>query len=124
MPESDCRCHCSCPVETKEVASKILGGGGHNCGFPAESSPVQKYGWHDSHGRKPAVQHLRTFGCVVYVKDVRPQLRKPDDRSSAMVFIGYDKRVKGYCTYEQACPYITCDVIFDEEASWDWMAVQ
>lgn len=45
------------------------------------------------HGRKPAVQHVCTIVCVVYVKDVRSQLHKLDDCSSAMVFIGYDKRV-------------------------------
>ena len=76
------------------------------------------------HGKKPAVQHLRTFGCVVYVKDVRPHLRKLDDRSAAMVFIGFDERVKGYRAYDPVNRrvHITRDAIFDEQASWDWEA--
>ena len=33
------------------------------------------------HGRKPNVHYLRTFGCVVHVKDTRPGLKKLDERS-------------------------------------------
>ncbi|RLN40738.1 hypothetical protein C2845_PM01G40940 [Panicum miliaceum] len=60
----------------------------------------------------------------LYVKDVRPQLRKLDDRSSAMIFIGYDERVKGYRAYNPVNMrvHVTRDAIFDEEASWDWEA--
>jgi hypothetical protein len=41
------------------------------------------------YGRRPAVHHLRTFGCIAYVKDTTPHLKKLDDRgrkgiSSAM----------------------------------------
>lgn len=31
------------------------------------------------HGRSPAVEHLRVFGCIGYVKTVKPNLRKLDD---------------------------------------------
>jgi hypothetical protein len=42
--------------------------------------------WHD---RRPDVQHLRTFGCVAYVKATKSHLRKLDDRDTPIVFIGY-----------------------------------
>lgn len=43
------------------------------------------------HGRRPAVEHLRVFGCVGYVKTVKSNLRKLDDRGTCMVFIGYEQ---------------------------------
>jgi hypothetical protein len=33
--------------------------------------------WHD---KKPAVNHLRTFGCLAYVKNTTPNLKKLDDK--------------------------------------------
>ncbi len=38
-------------------------------------------------GRKPAVGHLRTFGCLAYVKDVRPHVTKLQDRNKPTVFL-------------------------------------
>jgi hypothetical protein len=32
------------------------------------------------YGKKPAVHYLRTFGCVVYVKNTKPNLKKLEDR--------------------------------------------
>jgi len=40
------------------------------------------------HGRKPDVHHLRTFGCVAFIKETRPNLKKLDDRGTPVVFIG------------------------------------
>jgi hypothetical protein len=47
------------------------------------------------HGRKPSVHHLRTFGCVAYVKNTSPNLKKLDDRSRPMIFVGYEHGTKG-----------------------------
>jgi hypothetical protein len=41
------------------------------------------------HGRKPDLEHLRPFGCVVYAKVTRPGLKKLDDRTVKAMFIGY-----------------------------------
>ena len=37
------------------------------------------------HGTKPAVDHLRTFGCMAHVKNMKPHLNKLEDRSAKMV---------------------------------------
>lgn len=76
-------------------------------------------GWH---GRKPSVKHLRTFGCVAYVKLVGPGLNKLSDRSVEMVFIGYEAGTKGYRFYNPATGKLVVgrDVIFDENVPWDW----
>jgi hypothetical protein len=52
------------------------------------------------YGKKPTVHHLRTFGCVVYVKDTTPNLKKLDDRSRPMIFVGYEPGTKGYRVYD------------------------
>jgi transposase InsO family protein len=44
----------------------------------------------------PAVQHLRTFGWIAHVKVTKPNLKKLDDRSKKMIFIGYEP---GSATY-------------------------
>jgi hypothetical protein len=41
-------------------------------------------------GSASNVQHLRTFGCIAHVKVNTPHLRKLDDRSRKMVFVGYE----------------------------------
>ncbi|KAG6499970.1 hypothetical protein ZIOFF_039784 [Zingiber officinale] len=42
-------------------------------------------------GRKPHLAHLRIFGCVAYVKNIAPHLKKLDDRISPMVYLGANK---------------------------------
>ena len=58
------------------------------------------------HGRKPAVGHLRIFGCLVYVKELS-HVSKLDDRSTLGVFIGYAEGVKAYniLDSETACAH-------------------
>uniref|UniRef100_A0ACD5TNV1 Uncharacterized protein n=1 Tax=Avena sativa TaxID=4498 RepID=A0ACD5TNV1_AVESA len=46
------------------------------------------------HGKKPDVRFLRVFGCVGHVKVARPHLQKLDDRSTPMVFIGYETKAR------------------------------
>jgi hypothetical protein len=41
-------------------------------------------------GKKPSVEHMRIFGCIVHIKSARPFLHKLDDRSTPMVFIRYE----------------------------------
>jgi hypothetical protein len=36
------------------------------------------------HGRKPEVNHLCTFGCLAYVKNTTPNLKKLDDKTHPM----------------------------------------
>src|SRR5438105_1348813 len=41
-------------------------------------------------GSKPDVHYLRNFGCVAHAKSACPHLKKLDDRSTPMVFVGYE----------------------------------
>jgi hypothetical protein len=59
------------------------------------------------HRRKPVVHHLRTFGCIVYVRNTTPHLKKLEDRGCKMIFIGYESGSKVYLAYNhEAC---SCD---------------
>jgi hypothetical protein len=74
------------------------------------------------HRRKPVVHHLRTFGCIMYVPNTMPHLKKLEDHDRKMVFVGYESGSKGYRVYDPVtkCVHVTCDVVFDEQARWDW----
>jgi hypothetical protein len=87
---------------TKEVASK---------------TPYEVW-----HGRKPVVHHLHTFGCIAYVKDTSPNLKKLDDRIHPMIFVGYEQGTKGYHVYDPMSQRVRVlhDIVFHEQAQWSW----
>ena len=43
------------------------------------------------YGKKPAVHHLKTFGCIVYVRNTAPHLKKLEDHGRKMIFVGYER---------------------------------
>jgi hypothetical protein len=67
------------------------------------------------HGRKPAVSHLRVFGCLVFGKELG-HIDKLDDRSTLGVFIGYAEGSKAYHILDQGTQRVRTmrDVVFDE----------
>jgi hypothetical protein len=74
------------------------------------------------HGRKPTVYHLRTFGCIVYVRNMTPHLKKLEDHGRKMIFVGYEGSSKAYCVYDPITNHVhvTRDVVFNEQAQWNW----
>jgi hypothetical protein len=62
------------------------------------------------HGSKSSVHHFRTFGCVAHMKQGSKRLSKLEDRSTPMVFIGYEPGSKAWQFYDpqhQACSCVT-----------------
>jgi len=74
------------------------------------------------YGRKPDVSFLRTFGCIGHVKKTKPNLSKLEDRSTPIVFLGYECGSKAYRLYDPQGRRVVVsrDIIFDEAASWSW----
>jgi hypothetical protein len=74
------------------------------------------------HGRTPTVHQLHTFGCVAHVKSTGPKIKKLDDRSKPMIFVGYEPSMKAYRVYDPASRrvHLSRDIVFDEEAHWSW----
>jgi hypothetical protein len=68
------------------------------------------------------VQHLPTFGCLVHVKDTTLNLKKFDDRSRLMIFIGYEPGSKAYRVYNPLTKkvHVTRDIVFAEQEQWNW----
>ncbi|KAA0045581.1 copia-type polyprotein [Cucumis melo var. makuwa] len=72
--------------------------------------------------KKPSIAHLRVFGCIAYAQILNQKCSKLDDKSEKHVFVGYDASSKGYKLYNHVTKktMISRDVVFDEEASWNW----
>ena len=73
------------------------------------------------YGSKPTVHFLRTFGCVAHVKNTGGYLRKLDDRSMPMVFIGYEPGTKAYRFYNPNTDraIVSRDTVFEEGRAWN-----
>nr|GEY59349.1 zinc finger, CCHC-type [Tanacetum cinerariifolium] len=73
-------------------------------------------------GRKPNMRHLRVFGCKAYVKVTKPHLKKLDDRSRELVYLGTKPRSNAYRLFDP----VTKDMIvsryvkFKEDEGWGW----
>lgn len=55
--------------------------------------------WNDAK-RKSSVHHLRTSECIMHVKKVGGHISKLTDRSTPMIFIGYESGSKAYRAYD------------------------
>jgi hypothetical protein len=67
------------------------------------------------HGHKPAVSHLRVFGCLAFGKELG-HISKLDERSTPGLFIGYAEGSKTYRILDLKTQRVhtTRDVVFDE----------
>ncbi|WVZ82883.1 hypothetical protein U9M48_030091 [Paspalum notatum var. saurae] len=74
------------------------------------------------HGIKPPVHFLRTFGCVAHVKGGSKHLTKLEDRSTPMVFVGYEVGTKAWRFYNPVTRrvHVSGDAVFEENRPWDW----
>jgi hypothetical protein len=74
--------------------------------------------------RKPSVEHLRTFGCVGHMKRTGPGITKLSDRSTMVVFMGYEEGSKAYHVYDPAAKklHVTRDIVFEEQQPRTWTA--
>jgi hypothetical protein len=72
------------------------------------------------HGRKSNVAFLRTFGCISHVKNLKSGLNMLEERSTPMVFLGYEEGSKAYRLYDPTSGKVVVsrDVVFDKAATW------
>jgi hypothetical protein len=61
------------------------------------------------HRRKLVVHHLRTFRCIMYVRNMMSHLKKLEDCGRKMIFIGYESGSKPYLAYDPItkCVHVT-----------------
>jgi hypothetical protein len=72
-------------------------------------------------GEKPQVNHLRIFGCPVYVYFPKEKRSKLDPSGKKGIFVGYSETLKAYRVYIPSHKQveISRDVTFDEDASFN-----
>jgi len=68
------------------------------------------------HGERLHVHYIRPFGCISHVKNTRLGLKKLDDRSTPMIFVGYEHGSKAYRFFDPSTERveISRDAVFDE----------
>ena len=68
------------------------------------------------YGKKPNLEHIRVFGCVVYFHIPSENRKKLDKKAQKLRFIGYTETTRNYKVWDEEkrkC-YIHHDVIFNE----------
>nr|GEW28280.1 zinc finger, CCHC-type [Tanacetum cinerariifolium] len=60
--------------------------------------------------RKPNMRHLRVFGCKAYVKVTKPHLKKLDNRSRELVYLGTEPNSKAYRLFDP----VTKDIVHQD----------
>lgn len=73
-------------------------------------------------GRKSSIAHLRIFGSLCYVHVPVELRQKLDAKSIKEVFVGYEKREKGYKVFDSYTKKLIMsrDVVFYEAMTWSW----
>ncbi|RDX93140.1 hypothetical protein CR513_24641, partial [Mucuna pruriens] len=92
--------------------------GGNRCPTKRLQSVTPEEAWT---GDKPMVNHLRIFGSLSYRHIPDERRRKLDDKSEALILIGYHPTgaYKLYSPLKQQV-VISRDVVVDETAAWKW----
>jgi len=74
--------------------------------------------------KKPHLAHLRVFGCTAHVKMTAAHLKKLDDRSQQMVYLGVEDGCKAHRLFDprRGKIFVSRDVIFEEKVQWNWCA--
>jgi hypothetical protein len=67
-------------------------------------------------GKKPSVEHLRIFGCPVYIHFPKDKRKKLEPSGKKGIYVGYSETSKDYiiCVPGQNKVEINRDVTFDE----------
>jgi hypothetical protein len=124
--ESDGARHGCSAAQEKGDAATLLGGGGDHCCLPPQPRPTKaldgKIPFEAYHGKKLPVGFFRMFGCLGFVKDKKLALKKLDDRTTLMVFIGYSEGAKAYRMLEPSTGrmHVSHNIVFDESRGWSW----
>lgn len=87
------------------------------------------------HGRADPVRGLvreaansatfRVFMCMAHVKTVGTAITKLSDRSTSMVFFGYEEGAQAYrnCNLETGVVQVSQDMVFEKRWPWNWQNV-
>jgi hypothetical protein len=115
-----------CMLKSKGVPAQNWGEAVSTAVYMLDRSPTKSLEgitpYEALYGKKLRVEHLRVFGSVGLVKNIGPAVKKLSDRSTRMVFLGYEEGTKGYRMFDPVLGklHVSRDVIFQEELGWEW----
>nr|GFA49698.1 zinc finger, CCHC-type [Tanacetum cinerariifolium] len=83
---------------------------------------VDKTPYEALYNKKPNLENLKIFGCTAYAKITIPHLKKLDDRSIPMIYLGLEEGSKACRLYDPKGKrkHVSKDVRFMETKPWDW----
>ncbi|GJR55949.1 zinc finger, CCHC-type containing protein [Tanacetum coccineum] len=83
---------------------------------------IDKTPYEALYNRKSNLENLRIFGCTAYAKITIPHLKKLDDRSIPLIYLGVEERSKACRLYDPIAKkkHVSRDVRFMETKPWDW----
>nr|GEX85959.1 retrovirus-related Pol polyprotein from transposon TNT 1-94 [Tanacetum cinerariifolium] len=83
---------------------------------------VDKTPYEALYNRKLNLENLRIFGCAAYAKITIPHLKKLDDRSIPIIYLGVEEGSKSCRLFDPKGKrkYVSRDVRFMETKLWDW----
>src|SRR6185503_13347942 len=105
-------------MKAKGVPGRFWGEAVHTAVYLLNRSPTKALNavtpYEAWYGEQPSIHHLRTFGCIGHVKDVRPHLKKLADRSTPMVLLGIESGSKAYRLYDPVAirVHVSRDIVF------------
>lgn len=72
--------------------------------------------------KKPQVAHIKVFGCKAYMKIPSVHVRKLDDRSKPVVYLGKEPGTKAHRAYDPMLKkvHVSRDLVFEEHKGWNW----
>lgn len=73
-------------------------------------------------GNKPDIGHIKILGSLAYMKILNAYVKKLDDHSKKVVYIGREPGVKACRLFDRVSRKILVsrDVVIDEDKNWDW----
>nr|GFB71344.1 zinc finger, CCHC-type [Tanacetum cinerariifolium] len=83
---------------------------------------VDKTPYEALYNRKPNLEKLKIFRCTTYAKITIPHLKKLDDKSIPLVYLGVEEGSKACRLYDPIAKkkHVSRDVKFMETKPWDW----
>nr|GFB33125.1 zinc finger, CCHC-type [Tanacetum cinerariifolium] len=83
---------------------------------------VDKTPYEALYNKKPNLEKLRIFRCTAYAKITIPHLKKLDDRSIPLIYLGVEEGSKACRLYDPIAKkkHVSRDVKFMEMKPWDW----
>lgn len=85
-------------------------------------TPYEAFPYEARKGEKPNLEHVRLFGCLAYLKILQVHVKKLEDRSKDVVYLGKEPGTKASHLYDPFTGrlYVSRDVLYQEDEVWPW----